>query len=61
MDDDDKIASPDQPIPFVGADDVRVLIDFAVGPPGVGPVMGFDSDDFIPSAPDADIDRNRTD
>ena len=36
-------------------------LDFAVGPSGVGPVMGFDSDDFFPSAPDADIDRNRTD
>jgi hypothetical protein len=24
-------------------------------------VIGFDSDDFFPSAPDADIDRNRTD
>ena len=38
-----------------GADDARVVADFAVGPSGVGPVMGFDSDDFFPSAPDADI------
>ena len=44
-----------------GADDARVVLDFTVGPSGVGPVMGFDSDDFFPSAPDADIDRNRTD
>jgi hypothetical protein len=44
-----------------GADDARVLVDFSIGPSGVGPVMGFDSDDFFPSAPDADIDRNRTD
>ena len=44
-----------------GPDDARVVVDFAVGPPGVGPVMGFDSDDFFPSAPDPDIDRNRTD
>jgi len=27
--------------------DARVVIDFAVGPDGVGPVMGFDSDDFF--------------
>jgi hypothetical protein len=43
------------------ADDARVVVDFTVGPPGVGPVIGFDSDDFFPSTPDAEIDRNRTD
>jgi hypothetical protein len=59
-DDNDKIASPDQPSPY-GADEAHVVIDFAVGPPGVGPVMGFDSDDFTPSPPDADTDRSRTD
>jgi hypothetical protein len=38
-----------------------VVLDFAVGPAGVGPVVGFDSGDFFPSALDADLDRNRTD
>ena len=37
------------------AADARVVIDFRAGPDGVGPVMGFDSDDFFPSAPDADL------
>ena len=36
------------------------FVDFAVGPSGVGPVMGVDSGDFFPSAPDADLDSNRT-
>jgi hypothetical protein len=32
--------------------DARVVIDFAAGPDGVGPVMGFDSGDFFkPPAP----------
>jgi len=44
-----------------GADDACVVVDFAVGPSGVEPAMGLDSGDFFPSAPDADIDRNRTD
>ncbi len=35
-----------------GIDRSAVVIDFAVGPDGVGPVMGFDSDDFFkPPAP----------
>jgi hypothetical protein len=59
--DDDKIASPDQPSQLIAGDDARVVVDFTVGPPGVGPVIGFDSDDFFPSPPDADIDRDRTD
>ena len=61
VEDDDKIASPDQPSQLFTADDARVVVDFTVGPPGVGPVIGFDSDDFFSSAPDADIDRDRTD
>jgi hypothetical protein len=61
VENDDKIASPDQPSQLFAADDARVVVDFTVGSPGVGPVIGFDSDDFFPSAPDADIDRNRTD
>jgi hypothetical protein len=44
----------------VAADDARVVVDFTVGSSGVGPVMGFDSDDFFPFAPDADFDGNRT-
>jgi len=37
-----------------GGDDARVVVDFAVGSSGVGPVMGFGSDDFFPAAPYAD-------
>jgi len=42
--------------------DARVIVDFAVGSSGVGPVMGFGSDDFFPYAPDADAvpDNSRT-
>jgi hypothetical protein len=58
---DEDLDAQDQLGLVSGAEDARVVVDFAVGPPGVGPVMGFDSDDFFPSAPDADIDRNRTD
>ena len=36
--------------------DARVVIDFGVGPDGVGPVMGFDSDDFFCSAREAGMD-----
>ena len=33
--------------------DAHFVIDFGVGPDGVGPVMGFDSDDFFrPPAPE---------
>jgi uncharacterized membrane protein len=38
----------------LGGDDARVVVDFAVGSNGVGPVMGFGSDDFFPAAPYAD-------
>jgi len=43
-------------------DDARVIVDFAVGSSGVGPVMGFGSDDFFPCAPDVDAvpDHSRT-
>ena len=61
VEDDESLDAQDQSGLVPGADDARVVVDFAVGPPGVGPVMGFDSDDFFPSAPDVDIDRNRTD
>ena len=47
MEDDDKIAYPDQPSQLLAADDARVVVDFTVGPPGIGPVIGFDSDDFF--------------
>ena len=36
--------------------DAHVVIDFGVGPDGVGPVMGFESDDFFRSAREADRD-----
>jgi hypothetical protein len=61
MHDDENLDALDQSDLAPRANDARVIIDFAVGPSGVGPVMGFDSDDFFPSAPDADIDRNGTD
>ena len=45
---DDQVASGSAP----ASTDARVVIDFEVGPHGVGPVMGFDSDDFFkPPAP----------
>jgi hypothetical protein len=52
--------SPAQQGPFLGFDEARLVVDFAVGPSGVGPVMGVDSGDFFPSAPDADLDSSRT-
>ena len=33
--------------------DARVVLDFGVGPDGVGPVTGFESDDFFRSAREA--------
>ena len=53
MEDDEDIGSRDQSDLTLGVDDARVIADFAVGSSGVGPVMGFDSDDFFPSAPDS--------
>jgi hypothetical protein len=49
--DDERLDSPHQPGLAIAAEGARVAVDFAVGPSGVGPVMGFDSDDFFPSAP----------
>ena len=49
---DEGLDSRDQSELTLGVDDVRVIADFAVGSSGVGPVMGFGSDDFFPSAPD---------
>ena len=60
MEDDESLDGQGLPGLLPGADDARVIVDLAAGPSGVGPVMGFDSDDFFPSAPDADLDRNRT-
>jgi hypothetical protein len=31
-----------------------VIVDFAVGSAGVGPAVGFGSDDFFPAAPQPD-------
>jgi len=59
MEDDESVDFRDQSGRVLGADDARVVVDFAVGPIGVGPVMGFGSDDFFPSAQDADLDSNR--
>ena len=60
VEENESLDAQDQSGLVPGVDDARVVVDFAVGPPGVGPVVGFDSDDFFPSAPDADIDRNPT-
>jgi hypothetical protein len=57
---DESLVSRDQPAPPVGAEGARIVVDFAVGASGVGPVMGFDSGDFFPLATDADRDANRT-
>jgi hypothetical protein len=47
--------------PPLGEDDhARVIADFAVGPAGVGPVMGFDSGDFFPAASEAVLERNQS-
>jgi hypothetical protein len=35
-------------------DDAGLVVSFAVGPSGVGPVMGFGTDDFFPVVPVAD-------
>jgi hypothetical protein len=57
---DESMDRRDQPGPPIAAAGARIVVDFAVGPSGVGPVMGFDSDDFFPLAPDADVDDDRT-
>ena len=61
VEDDKSLDAQDQSGLGRVADDARVVVDFAVGSSGVGPVMGFDSDDFFPSAPDVDNAGNRTD
>jgi hypothetical protein len=48
-DTDASLDSRDQSGLLLGADDARVVVDYAVGAFGVGPVMGIDSDDFFPS------------
>ena len=55
---DESLDSRDTSGLVLGVDDARVVVDFAVGASGVGPVIGVASDDFFPSAPDADLDRN---
>ena len=60
VDENESIDSTAQQSLFLAADDARLVVDFAVGPAGVGPVMGVGSGDFFPSAADADLDSNRT-
>ena len=43
-----------------GSDDSGLVGNFAVGPSGVGPVMGFRSDDFFPVAPVADAQTHQS-
>ncbi len=54
MEHDEDLDFRDQSGMTFGADDAQVIVDFAVGASGVGPVVGFGSDDFFPSAPDPD-------
>ena len=61
MEDDESLDAQEQSGLVPGVEDARVVVDFAVGPSGVGPVTGFDSGDFFPLAPDADMDRSRAD
>ena len=41
-------------------DDSGAVVRFAVGPSGVGPVMGFDSDDFFPTGPPTGLDDSQS-
>ena len=54
VEDDEDLDARDQSGVTPDDDEGRVIANFAVGPPGVGPVMGVGSDDFFPSAPDPD-------
>ena len=49
----------DRPPLLFEADDPDLVAQFAVGPAGVGPVMGFGSDDFFPVAPVPDAETQR--
>ena len=44
----------DRPPLVPEVDDAGLVVSFAVGPSGVGPVMGFGTDDFFPVVPAAD-------
>ena len=44
-----RLASTDRPALVAESDDSGLIGSFAVGPSGVGPVMGFRSDDFFPA------------
>ena len=54
-----RLASVDRPLVPEG-EDSGLVATFAVGPSGVGPVMGFGSDDFFPVAPVADAETNHS-
>ena len=41
-------------------DDSGAVVSFAVGPSGVGPVMGFDSGDFFPAGPATDLEDSQS-
>ena len=60
MESDESMDPRDQPGPPIAAAGARIVVDFAVGASGVGPVMGFDSDDFFPLAPEENIHDDRT-
>ena len=60
VDENDSIDSTAQQSLFLAADDARLVVDFAVGPAGVGPVMGVGSGEFFPPAAGAALDSSRT-
>ena len=41
-------------------EDPGAVVSFAVGPDGVGPVMGFGSDDFFPVGPVTDLEDTQS-
>ena len=55
----ERFDAADRPPLLFEADDPDLVAQFAVGPAGVGPVMGFGSDDFFPVAPVPDAETQR--
>jgi hypothetical protein len=49
----------DRPALVPDGDGSGLVVSFAVGPSGVGPVMGFGSDDFFPVAPVGDAETGQ--
>ena len=60
MEDEQNVAAPAISDPAPNPDDARVVMDFGAGPYGVGPVMGFDSDDFFRPLPRETLESDDT-